>query len=122
MWIFRRMLKISWTERMKNEEVLRRVGTARVIMEMIRRRQFRFHGHTMRLQQLESVTGKVKGRRGRGRPRVKLVDSLVKVAGGGITPAQLLQRTESRSNWCFMVASVLEDTPCGKISTNYDWN
>ena len=38
----------------------------------------------MRLEQLESVcvTGKVEGRRGRGRPRMKLVDSLAKAIGG----------------------------------------
>ena len=66
----------------------------------------------MRLQQLENVcmSGRVEGRRGRGRPRVKLVDSLAKDVGGGITPAQLLRKTERRSDWRSMVANVLEDT------------
>ena len=57
------MLKISWTERMRNEEALRRVVTKREIRKMIRRRLLRFVGHTKSLQQLESVyvTGKVEG-------------------------------------------------------------
>ena len=29
MWVYRRVLKISWTEKITNEEVLRRVGTGR---------------------------------------------------------------------------------------------
>ena len=59
----------------------------------------------MRLQQLESVrvTGKVEGWSGRGRPRVKLVDSLAKVVGGGNAPAQLLQRAGRRSDWRSLV-------------------
>ena len=112
MWFFRRMLKISWTDRVRNDEVLVRAGTKREIMKTIRQRQLRFLGHVMRLQQLENVcvSGRVEGRRGRGRPRMKLVDSLAKVVGGGITPVQLLRMTERRSDWRSMVANVLEDT------------
>ena len=112
MWFYRRMLKISWTERVTNETVLQRARTKREIMKMIRQRQLRFLGHVMRLQQLESVCvmGKVEGRRGRGRPRIKLVDTLAKAVGGGITSAQLLQMTDRRSDWRSMVANVLGDT------------
>ena len=112
MWFYRRMLKISWTERVRNDGVLHRAGTKREIMKSIRQRQLRFLGHVMRLQQLENVcmSGRVEGRRGRGRPRMKLVDSLARVVGGGISPAQLLRKTESRSDWRSMVANVLEDT------------
>ena len=113
MWFFRRMLKISWTDRVSNDVVLHRAGTKREIMKFIRQRQLRFLGHVMRSQQLENVcmTGRIEGQRGRGRPRVKLVDSLAKVVGGGVTPAQLLRMTETRSDWRSMVAEVLEDMP-----------
>ena len=113
MWFFRRMLKISWTDRVSNDVVLHRAGTKREIMKFIRQRQLRFLGHVMRSQQLENVcmTGRIEGQRGRGRPRVKLVDSLAKVVGGGVTPAQLLRMTETRSDWRSMVADVLEDMP-----------
>ena len=45
-------------------------------MTSIRQRQLRFLGHTMREHQLEKLcsTGKVEGKRGRGRPRTKIVD------------------------------------------------
>ena len=64
MWFFRRMLKISWTDRVSNEEVLNRAGAKREIMKMVRQRQMRFLGHVMRKQELESICmmGKVEGR------------------------------------------------------------
>ena len=112
LWLCRRMLKISWTERVSNERVLQRAGAGREMVKKIRQRQLRFLGHVMRLEQLESVcvAGKVEGRRGRGRPRMKLVDSLAKAVGGDCTPARLLQMTGRRSDWRSMVANVLEDT------------
>lgn len=51
---------------------------------MIRQRQVRFLGRVMREKQLKSVcvVGKVEGRRGRGRPIIKLVDNLARTVGG----------------------------------------
>ena len=112
MWCYRRMLRISWADRVTNEEVLQRAGAGRELMRVIRQRQLRFLGHVMRQKQLESVcvTGKVEGRRGRGRPRIKLVDTLARAVGGGMTSAQLLQMTDRRSDWRSVVANVLGDT------------
>ena len=55
MRFLRRMIKISWTDRVSNEMVFQRAGTKRKLMKMIRKRQLRFLGHEMRLQQLENV-------------------------------------------------------------------
>ena len=49
MWFYRRMLKISWTDRVRNDEVLHRAGTKREIITAIRQRQLRFLGHVMKL-------------------------------------------------------------------------
>ena len=56
-------------------------------MKSIRKKQLRFIGHTMRKQQLESLClmGKVEGKRGRGRPRIKFVDGLARSCGGGMS-------------------------------------
>ena len=112
MWCYRRMLKIAWTERVSNEQVLIRAGAKREMMRMIRRRQLRFLGHVMRRQQLESncMTGRLDGRRGRGRPRMKFLDSLAKAVGRGTRPVELLQMTSRREDWRSMVANVLGDT------------
>ena len=55
------------------------------------------------------MMGKVEGRRGRGRPRIKLIYTLAKAVGGCTTPVQLLQMTERRSDWRSMVANFLGD-------------
>ena len=78
MWFLRRMLRISWVERVTNERVLQRAGCGRELLRSIRQRQLKFLGHAMRQSQLESVclTGKLERKRGRGRPRMKFLDSL----------------------------------------------
>ena len=48
MWMWRRMMKVSWTERKSNEEVLRMVGAERELLRVVRGRQMRFLGHVMR--------------------------------------------------------------------------
>ena len=42
MWCWRRLLKISWTERISNEEVLRRMGSERVLIVKLRASHMRF--------------------------------------------------------------------------------
>ena len=48
MWFLRRILKISRTDRMTNEDVLRRAGVNRSLLRTIRKRQLEFLGHVMR--------------------------------------------------------------------------
>ena len=83
MWFFRRTLRISWTEHATNESVLQRAGARREMMRSIRQRQMRFLGHVIRDGQLENVcvTGRIEGRRGRGRPRLKYMDTLARAVG-----------------------------------------
>ena len=112
MWLYRRMLKISWVDHVSNEQVLQRAGAEREIMASLRQRQLRFLGHTMREQQLESLClmGKVEGRRGRGRPRIKFVDRLARSCGGGKSATEMLRLTGSRQEWRRMVDNVPRDT------------
>ena len=48
MWLWRRMEKISYTERVTNEEVLRRVGEERQLLNLIRNRKKNWIGHILR--------------------------------------------------------------------------
>ena len=78
MWFIRRMLRISWTDRKSNECVLQEANVQRSLIKTIRKRQLEFLGHVSRRKGLEylSVTGKVEGKRGRGRQRMTFIDSL----------------------------------------------
>ena len=81
------MEKISWTDQVRNEEVLLTVNEQRNILHEIRKRKANWIGHILRRNCLirQVVEGKIKGelevtRRG-GRRRNKLLDDLRE--GGG---------------------------------------
>ena len=82
MWCWRRMEKISWTDHVRNEEVLLRVNEQRNIIHEIRKRKANWIGHILRRNCLlkQVIEGKIKGEmevaRRRGRRRKKLLDDL----------------------------------------------
>jgi hypothetical protein len=47
MWCWRRMEKISWTDRVRNEDVLHRVKEERNIVHTIKRRKANWIGHIL---------------------------------------------------------------------------
>ena len=82
MWCWRRMGKISWTDRVRNEEALLTVNEQRNILHEIRERKANWTGHILRRNCLlqRVIEGKIKGQievtRRRGRRRKKLLDDL----------------------------------------------
>ena len=69
MWFLRRMRRISYLDKVRNEEVLERAGTKRSLVKEARKRQAVFFGHVMRRKEFEHLvtTGKIDGKRSRGR-------------------------------------------------------
>jgi hypothetical protein len=82
MWCWRRMEKISWTDHVRNEDVLPRVQEQRNILHEICKRKANWIGHILRRNCLlqRFIEGKIKGGievTGRwGRRRRKLLDDL----------------------------------------------
>jgi len=82
MWCWKRMEKISWTNYVRNEEVLLRVNEQRNVLHEIRERTANWMGHILHrncfLKQV--IEGKIKGEmevtRRRGSRRKKLLDDL----------------------------------------------
>ena len=72
MWFLRRMLKIPWTERISNERVLTIANVKRKLLQTIKKRKMSFLGHVMRRKRIENLllTGKVEGKKARGRQRM----------------------------------------------------
>ena len=67
-WFYRRMLIISWKEKVTNVEVYRRMNTSTSLLMDIVHRKLTFLGHILRKGELENlvVTGFVDGKRGDG--------------------------------------------------------
>ena len=97
MWIWRRMERISWTEKITNEEVLRRVEEKRSMVETIIRRKKNWMGHIMRGDGLmkEVMEGKMEGKKGPGRKRIGMIDDLIEKERYG----DLKRRVEDRQGW-----------------------
>ena len=93
------MEKISWTDHVRNEEVLLTVNEQRNIVHEIRKRKANRIGHILRRNcLLKQVTeGKIKGvmkvTRRRGRRRKKLLDDLKDRRGYSHLKEEALDRT-----------------------------
>jgi hypothetical protein len=77
MWCWRRMERISWTDHVRNEEVLLRVKEQRNILHEISKRKANWIGHILRRNCLlrQVIEGKIKGGiEMTGRRRGKLLD------------------------------------------------
>lgn len=80
MWCYRRMLRISWTEKKTNVEVLREMGKERELITSIKARKLQYLGHMMRGNKYELMRvimqGKIKGKRSIGRRRLSWLRNL----------------------------------------------
>ena len=68
---YRKILRISWTEKVSNEEVLKKIGIeSPTLLQNIKKLKLGYFGHTTRHESLEKhiLEAKVEGKRGRGRP------------------------------------------------------
>ncbi|KAJ4445068.1 hypothetical protein ANN_06867 [Periplaneta americana] len=75
MWIWRRIKRVKWTERVRNEAVLERVDEERIMLKLIRKRKRNWLGHWLRRNYLlkDALEGMVNGRRVRGRRRYQMI-------------------------------------------------
>jgi hypothetical protein len=105
MWWCRRMEKISWTDHVRNEDVLLRVKELRNILHEICKRKANWIGHILRRNCLlqRVVNGKIQGRievtRRQGKRRRKLLDNLKERRGYSHLKEKALDRTVWRGRF-----------------------
>ena len=98
-WFYRRMLRISWKEKVTNVEVHRRMNTSTSLLIDIVHIQLTFLGHILRKGELEHlvVTGYVDCKRDRGRQRETFLTYLSKIVGK--SPLELINLAKKRDVW-----------------------
>ena len=72
MWTYRRVLRISWKEKVTNKEVLETMSLNNTeLLKSIKKKKLSYFGNTKRHESLQKLIleGKVDGSRGRGRRR-----------------------------------------------------
>ena len=80
MWMYRKMLRISYTSHTTKEEVLKRVNGKGLSLEKnMNMRKVQYFGHLIRKDEIQKslLEGKVCGKRPRGRPRKSLMKSII---------------------------------------------
>src|SRR5437899_1459360 len=99
MWFYRRILRISYTKHITNEEVLKRMATTRNPILTVRGRQMSFFGHVMRNKEIESfsISGKIEGKRCRGRPRIIYTKSLSEWMK--VEETEMIRASKDREIW-----------------------
>jgi len=104
-WCWRRIEKNSWTNHVRNEEVLLRVKEQRNILHEIRKRKANWIGHILRRNCLlqRVIEGKIKGGTEvtgkRGRRRRKLLDNLKERRGYSHLKEEVVDRTMWRARF-----------------------
>jgi len=113
---WRRMEKISWTDHVRNEEVLLRVKEQRNILHEIRKRKAKWIGHILRRNCLlrRVIEGKIQGGievTGRqGRRRRQLLDNLKERTGYSHLKEEALDRTMWRDRFGIGFGPVVRQT------------
>jgi Reverse transcriptase (RNA-dependent DNA polymerase) len=109
MWIYRRMLRISWVQHVTNRDVLRRMDKETEILKTVKIRKLEYLGHIMRnakryeLPQLV-LQGKVLGKRGPGRRRISWLKNLRTWFGASTTG--LFRAAADKVRIAMMVANI----------------
>jgi hypothetical protein len=112
LWCWRRIKKISWTDHVRNEEVLLTVNKQRNILHEINEWKVNWIGHILRINCLlrQVIEGKIKGAvevtERRGRRRRKLLDNLKK----GREYSHLKEEALDRTLWRDRFGPVVRQT------------
>ena len=79
LWCWRRLLKVPWTARRSNQSILKEINPEYSLEGLMLKLKLQYFGHLMRTDDsLEKslMLGKIKGRRRRGRQRMRWLDGI----------------------------------------------
>ena len=80
LWCWKRLLRIPWTTRTYNQSILREISPGFSLEGLMLKLTLQYFGHLMQRTDLLENTlmlGKIKGRRSKGRERMRWLDSII---------------------------------------------
>ena len=109
MWMWRKCMKISYTEHKTNEEVLQMIDERRSLAKEIIRRKLQYFGHLIRRNGVQKrlLVAEVEGTRGRGRPKTTWLANIQTATGKSLE--EMSGIAEDRKCWRAFIAEVLEE-------------
>ena len=79
LWCWRRLLRVPWTAKRPNQSIRKEISPGCSLKGMMLKLKLQYFGHLMRrVDSLEKtlLLGGIRGRRRRGRPRMRWLDSI----------------------------------------------
>ena len=104
-WIYRKMMKISWRENKINEKVLEMVDEQLYIIPTIRKRKIAYFDHMIRRNDIHRLLleGPLEGKVSRGRPITEWMTNITDWTG--MRYKDLVRLAQDREQWRVMTAS-----------------
>lgn len=101
MWCYRRMLKIAWTEKVRNTEILERIEKERELLTTIKKRKMQYLGHILRGPKYELLQtimyGRIEGKRWIGRKNLSWLRNIRQWTN--MSPEEIFHAARDREQW-----------------------
>ena len=107
LWIYRRMLRVSYKDRVTNASIFEKMNEKPSLLISIKERKLKYFGHIIRAsgKQRSLLEGKIEGKKRRGCQRNNWVMNIC--SWSHMTYADCVRVAMSREEWRAMIADLL---------------